>query len=101
MFFSEDSINNGDYWILNNVKDISMIENSINNDKIGLNNNFNNVLENKSSMIFYLHFKANKNKLNNFNSCFSWYSKRYAYGELNIDYFKEQNCYFIMRTSYG
>ncbi|MBZ9570477.1 hypothetical protein KQY27_02820 [Methanobrevibacter sp. TMH8] len=101
LFFSNDSINNGNNWILDSIKDISMIENSINNDRIILNDNFNNILENKSSMICYIHFRANKNKLTNFNVFLVGIPKDRNVDELNIDYFKEQDCYFVMKSSYN
>ena len=100
LFFSNASTNNGNYWIIDDISNISNSENPINNEKISLNNHFTSIFENKSSMIFYLHFKINKNNLNDFNAVLVSIPKDIDENNLNIDYFKEQDCYFIMKTSY-
>ena len=101
LFFSSGSVNNANYWILDDISYISNSENPINDEKISLNNYFNNIFENKSSMIFYIHFKVNKNKLNDFNAVLVGIPEDIDRNDLNIDYFKEQDCYFVMRTCYG
>ena len=100
LIFSEKSINSGHYWILDNFLSISTSENTINSEKISLNNYLDNVMENKSSMIFYIHYKINKNKLNDFDTVLIEVPKDMEINSLNIDYFKEQSCNLIMRTYY-
>ena len=100
LFFNDESIKNGNYWILDDISYISTSENPINDNKISLNNYFRDVFENKSSMIFYIHYKVNKNKLNDFNAVLVGISKDIDKNNLNIDYFKEQDCYFVMKTCY-
>lgn len=101
LLFNDNSTNNADYWILDDIKNVSTSENFINNEKINLNDKFNINFENESSMIFYIHFKINKNNLNKFNAVLIETPKDMNIDDLNIDYFKEQNCYFIMRSCYG
>ena len=100
LFFSDNSVNNGNYWILDDIISISTYENSINSEKISLNNYLNDVFKNNSSMIFYLHYKINKNKFNDFNGVLVGIPKNTDINSLNIDYFREQDCNLIMRTYY-
>lgn len=101
LFFSDESANNDNYWILDDIRHTSTYENPINSKKISLNNNFSDIFENKSSIIFYIHFKVNKNKLNDFNAVLVGIQEDMENDNLNIDYFKEQDCHFVMRTCYG
>jgi len=101
LFFSDESMNNNNHWILDDLRSVSTSQNPINREKISLNDNFSNVFENKSSMIFYIHFKINKNKLNDFDAVLVGIPEDIEKDGLNIDYFKEQDCYFVMRTCYG
>ena len=103
LLFDDNSINNDNYWILDNTKAISTVENSINREKIDLNTYFDEPLKDEISLTFYLHLKINKNnnKFYNFNSVLVGVPEDIDINSLNIDYFKEQECYFIMKTSYA
>jgi len=101
LFFSDKSMNNDNYWILDDLNYVSTSEHPINREKISLNDNFSDIFENKNSMIFYIHFKINKNKLNDFNAVLVGIPEDIENDNLNIDYFKEQDCYFVMRACYG
>lgn len=101
LFFNDESISNDNYWILDDIKNVSIYENLINNEKINLNNEVSDILDNKSSMIFYIHFKVNKNNLYKFNAVLVEIPKEIGVDRLNIDYFKEQECYFLMKTWYS
>jgi hypothetical protein len=101
LLFNEESINNGNHWILDNIEETSNTENNVDKVKIDLNNYFSNILENESSITFYLHSKINKNKLKDYKCVLIGVPRNMNMNNLNIDYFKEQDCYFVMRSSYG
>ena len=101
LIFNDESVNNDNYYILDNVENILNNEENINNEKINLNSYFENSLTNKNSITFYLHCKINKNKFDDFNCVLVNVPKEIDVNNLNIDYFTEQDCDFIMKTSYA
>lgn len=101
LFFGDQSIKQNNYWILDNFRNISTFEKPINIEKISLKDNFSDIFEKENSTIFYLHFKVNKNKLNNFKVVLVGIPKDMEDDNLNIDYFKEQECYLVMKTCYS
>jgi len=102
LLFNNESIHNGNYWFMDNINNLSSDVNisTITNEKIDLNNYFSEVLENESSMIFYIHFKVKNTDLKDFNCVLVGINDKIDINTLNIDYFKEQVCNFVMMTSY-
>lgn len=102
IIFKESALNKDNYWILDNIKDHSNYENQINSEYVNLNNYLSKIFENESSMIFYMHSKINKNSLEDYEHVLVGIPKeeeKYI-EKFKIDYFKEQECHFIMRSWY-
>jgi len=101
-FFNDDSINKGNYWLMDNIKNLSRDEDikNIDSEKINLNNYFSEIFENENSMLFYVHFKIREDKINEFNCILVGVNDDIEIDTLNIDYFKEQVCYFVMMACY-
>lgn len=98
--FNENSVNKENYWVLDTIKNHSNDEKIINSNKINLNDHLNQFFENENSMIFYLHSKINKDNIDKYEYVLIGVPKDLDISSFNIDYFKDQDCYFIMRSYY-
>lgn len=98
--FNENSVNKENYWVLDTIKNHSNDEKIINSNKINLNDQLNQFFENENSMIFYLHSKINKNNIDKYEYVLIGVPKDLDISSFNIDYFKDQDCYFIMKSYY-
>ncbi len=98
--FNENSVNKENYWVLDTIKNHSNDEKIINSNKINLNDQLNQFFENENSMIFYLHSKINKNNIDKYEYVLIEVPKDLDISSFNIDYFKDQDCYFIMKSYY-
>ncbi|MDR0900189.1 MAG: hypothetical protein LBM26_00855 [Methanobrevibacter sp.] len=101
LLFNDETIKDmNSYWVLDNTKKIAIDSNDINpisRGVVDLNSYFAKELEEDSSLIFYLHLNT---KNSGFESVLVAIPKDMKIDSLNIDYFKVQDCYFVLKTWY-
>ncbi|KZX14610.1 hypothetical protein MBCUT_20000 [Methanobrevibacter cuticularis] len=100
LLFNKESTKINSHWILDSSKTEINIENSITSPIINLNRYFEDNLANESSLIFYLHCKVPKKDKNKFECVLASVPYDLNLDNINIDYFKTQNSYFILKTWY-
>lgn len=99
LIFNDKAIDSNSYWILDNTKEISSERNPINTEIINLNSYFENEMINDSYLISYLHFNYPQN-IDDFELVLVAIPKDLEIESLNIEYFKMQDSYFILKTWY-
>jgi hypothetical protein len=99
LIFDGESVNIGGFWILDNIKTKSSVENPVNNIKTDLNSYFNDNLKDDNELIFYLHFKIPSNN-KKFHSALVAIPKEMKINDLNYAYFQPQTCEFVLKTFY-
>lgn len=96
----DDNTQNSGFWILDSGNHLSNNENSIFSEKVNLNSYFDENLKNNNVLTFYLHCKIKQSEKNHFNCVLVAIPKGLDINSLNIEYFKVQECYFILKTAY-
>jgi len=98
LILDEESTKIGGFWILDNTKTKSDVENPVNSIKNDLNSYLQANLENESELIFYLHLKIPSNK--KINLCLVAIPKEMEIDDLDYAYFVPQTCEFVLKTFY-
>ncbi len=101
LLFEEENKNNENFWEISSPDILSNNYMTINSNEICLNDVLIEKLKNKNERILYLHFKIKKENKDEFSSVLVHIPNDLEIDDIIIDYFKEQDCYLILKTWYA